>query len=209
MSSDKEHFNSAAKNWDNDPMKIARAEAVAASIRKYVPLTKKMNALEFGAGTGQLSFLLKKDLGPITLMDEAAEMLKIANEKIALSAIADMQTKEINLLTHDYSERHDLIYTQMVLHHVKDTKTILSKFHTILNVNGYLCIADLVEEDGSFHTHIPGFDGHNGYNLDELTCTLENLGFKVLSSEICYNIVKDIKGIKKEYPLFVLIAQKS
>ena len=209
MSSDREHFNSAAKNWDNDPMKIARTEAVAASIRKYVPLTKKMNALEFGAGTGQLSFLLKKDLGPITLIDDAAEMLKIANEKISLSSIADMQTKKINLLTHDYSEKHDLIYTQMVLHHVKDTKAILSKFHTILKANGYLCIADLVEEDGSFHTHIPGFDGHNGYNLDELKCTLENSGFKVLSSEICYNIVKVNNGIKKEYPLFVLITQKS
>ena len=40
----------------------------------------------------------------------------------------------------------------MTLHHIPDTNGILNKFHALLEPNGYLLVADLEKEDGSFHT---------------------------------------------------------
>ena len=56
----------------------------------------------------------------------------------------------------------DLIYTLMVLHHVGDVETIIRKFRGLLNPGGYLAIADLYSEDGSFHGE--GFSGHMGFD---------------------------------------------
>ena len=73
-----------------------------------------------------------------------------------------------NLETDEYKGRKfDLIFTQMVLHHVTDIERIINKFHQLLNPNGYLAIADLYEEDGSFHGD--GFTGHKGFNIDSLS----------------------------------------
>ena len=55
----------------------------------------------------------------------------------------------------------------MVLHHVNDIEKIIGKFYRLLNPGGYLAIADLYEEDGSFHGD--GFTGHKGFNMDSLS----------------------------------------
>ncbi len=41
----------------------------------------------------------------------------------------------------------------------KNTNVIIDSFSKMLNPLGYICIADLDEEDGSFHGD--GFNGHN------------------------------------------------
>lgn len=50
----------------------------------------------------------------------------------------------------------------MTLHHIPDTEAVLRDMHTLLHQSGYLCIADLDSEDGSFHGQdadvYPGFD---------------------------------------------------
>jgi 2-polyprenyl-3-methyl-5-hydroxy-6-metoxy-1,4-benzoquinol methylase len=208
MCNDINHFNNAAKTWDDDPMKIARAKAVADEILKIVQPNDKMNAMEFGAGTGQLSFMLQPHFGSITLIDEAAEMLKVADTKIKANLIPNISTKKIDILSESYEVKHDMIYTLMVLHHVKDTEVIISKFNSLLNMGGYLCIADLEEEDGSFHSHIPGFDGHNGYNLKKLSDLLKLYGFTIIEIKTCFTITKGTGDLYKEYPVFVLIARK-
>ena len=47
--------------------------------------------------------------------------------------------------------KFDLIFTQMVLHHVSDIETIINRLSQLLNPGGYLAVADLYEEDGSFY----------------------------------------------------------
>jgi 2-polyprenyl-3-methyl-5-hydroxy-6-metoxy-1,4-benzoquinol methylase len=208
MSKDINHFNNAAKTWDDDPMKIARAKAVADEIIKNVQPMDKMNAMEFGSGTGQLSFMLQPFLKSVSLIDESTEMLKVADRKIKENDISNMTTRKIDILTENYDIKHDLIFTLMVLHHVKDTKAIITKFHSILNTGGYLCIADLVEEDGSFHSHMPEFDGHNGYNLKSLSNILKSAGFLIINVNICFTITKPSNSGNKEYPVFAIIAKK-
>jgi 2-polyprenyl-3-methyl-5-hydroxy-6-metoxy-1,4-benzoquinol methylase len=208
MSNNINHFNNAAKTWDDDPLKIARAKAVAKDIVNNIKLSDKMSAMEFGSGTGQLSFMLQPYLNSLILIDESTEMLKVADEKIKFNNISNMTTKTINILKENCDLKFDLIYTLMVLHHVKETEVIIAKFHSLLNTGGFLCIADLVEEDGSFHSHMPEFDGHNGYNLDKLGNILKSSGFTVKNVLTSFTITKETKSGNKDYPVFLMIAQK-
>ena len=60
-------FDSQARTWDDDPMKTSRAQAVAQAIEAQVPLAPHMTALEYGCGTGLLSFALQPRFSRITL----------------------------------------------------------------------------------------------------------------------------------------------
>jgi ubiquinone/menaquinone biosynthesis C-methylase UbiE len=154
---DASHFDGKARQWDENPVFRDRAEKIANGIRAAVPLSKSMNALDYGSGSGLLSFPLKDELGHITLKDTSAGMLAVAEEKIAAQAVSNMSTRQMDLTAEPLpeesreNERYDLIYSSMTLHHIPDTDAILKTFHDLMNPGGWLCIADLDKEDGSFH----------------------------------------------------------
>jgi ubiquinone/menaquinone biosynthesis C-methylase UbiE len=75
-------FDDKARTWDSDPIKRERALAVAAAIRQRVPLARDWRALEYGCGTGLLSFALHAELGQMTLADSSSGMLAVLAEKI-------------------------------------------------------------------------------------------------------------------------------
>ncbi|MCK5208209.1 MAG: methyltransferase domain-containing protein, partial [Cyclobacteriaceae bacterium] len=102
---------------------------------------------------------------------------------------------------------YDVIYTLMTLHHIPDVNNIVKVFNSILKRGGYLCIADLVKEDGSFHSDHDNFDGHNGFDRNELSITLSNNGFNVEYYKICFEIVKEFDDKNKKYPLFLMICK--
>jgi hypothetical protein len=62
-----------------------------------------------------------------------------------------------------------------------------------------LCIVDLEEEDGSFHSSDPDFDGHYGLPRDALTDQLQGAGFVDVKFERCYEVEKE----GRTYPLFL------
>jgi len=201
-------FDKKAASWDNDPMRRERAEAVAEGIRKNVPVSRQMRALEFGAGTGMTSFFLKDFLGEITLMDSSTEMLRVADEKIRETGSDNLRTLYHDLASVHYTQsRFDLVFSQMVLHHITDTGDIISRFHDLLNPGGYLAIADLYPEDGSFHGE--GFTGHKGFNPEELSALLERSGFQNSNHRKCYTINKRIiESVIVSFDLFLLVAQR-
>ena len=96
----------------------------------------------------------------------------------------------------------------MTLHHISDIHKIIKVFHSLLKVNGYLCIADLVKEDGSFHSNHNDFDGHNGFDRVQLSKILSSIGFNVDFYKICFEIEKEFNGEVKKYPLFLIICRK-
>ena len=121
-------FDIKAGEWDKNPMHWDRSEAVAKEIVSLIPLNKEMSALEYGAGTGITSFLLRDYLKEITLMDNSSEMIKVINEKIKASKVKNLRTLNFNLESDEYKEKKfDLIFTQMVLHHVVDIENIIIK----------------------------------------------------------------------------------
>jgi tRNA (cmo5U34)-methyltransferase len=199
-------FDIKASEWDKNPMHWERSEAIASEIKTLIPLRKDMRALEYGAGTGITSFLLKDHLGEITLMDNSTEMVKIMKEKIKVTGVKNLRALNYDLEHKDYKEEtFDLIFSQMVLHHVNDIESIIRKFSSLLNPGGYLAIADLYEEDGSFHGE--GFNGHKGFNIGKLSLVLKNNQLEDISHKTCFIIDRKISETEsKKFDVFLMIA---
>ena len=201
-------FDVKAKEWDNDPVKLERTTAVAAAIRNRVRLSPDLSALEYGCGTGLLSFSLYRELGSITLADSSVGMLAVLREKIAASGADHLRPVRLDLAIDPLpAERYDLIYTLMTLHHVSDVDRILRDFHALLRPDGVLCIADLDREDGSFHG--AGFDGHHGLEREALRDRLARAGFREIGFDTCYMMRKPQGEGVREYPVFLAVALKA
>jgi ubiquinone/menaquinone biosynthesis C-methylase UbiE len=200
-------FDQKAREWDADPMHRERAGAVAKSLLNAVPVNPAMKALEYGAGTGLLSFILADNFSEITLMDNSPEMVKVMQEKITQSKRKSMKPLLFNLEESEYyARKFDIIYNLLVLHHVTDIEALLKKFYQLLNPGGFLAIADLYPEDGSFHR--AGFTGHNGFDVNELQSKLGKIGFRHHYTGQCYLIKKLIEDEIREYPVFMLVGLK-
>ena len=91
------NFDNKAKSWDADPMKVARAEAVAAGIRSGVHLNATMSGFEYGCGTGLLSFALRENLQQITLADSSSGMLEVLQDKIRAGNHTNMRPMLLDL----------------------------------------------------------------------------------------------------------------
>lgn len=203
-----ENFDNYATAWDT-PMRIKRAKKVAEEIKKQVTVSPKTSAMEFGCGTGLVSFNLYKDLESVTLVDTSAGMIDILNEKIKGYGATNMNSLQADIMSESQvTQQFDLIYHSMVLHHVKDTLGVLKRFHDCLEKEGQLCIVDLDEEDGSFHYKYPEFDGHNGFNQEDLQNKLKEAGFTNIQSHSFYFDKKEMKGEEKPYSLFIMTATK-
>ena len=203
------NFDERARDWDSDPNKVERARVVADAIRKAVPLTRGMNALEYGCGTGLLSFALQSELGQITLADTSQGMLDVLSEKIASADVKNMHPVRLDLASDPLPvERYDLTYSLMTLHHIDGTEDILRKFHSLLEPNGFLLVADLDKEDGSFHTD-GTTDVHLGFDRDELQKIVEDIGFGNVRFSTAYEIKKKIGNEEKTFPVFLMTAQKT
>lgn len=203
------NFNERAKDWDSDPKKVERARLVAEAIRNAVPLSTNMNALEYGCGTGLLSFALQEDLGQITLADTSQGMLDVLSEKITSSGVTNMHPIRLDLETqHLPAEKYHITYSLMTLHHIHDARGILRKFFDLLEPNGYLIVADLDKEDGSFHTD-GTTDVHKGFDRHELQGWVEAVGFGNVRFSTAYEIRKEVDGREKTFPVFLMAAQRS
>lgn len=196
-------FDARAREWDKDKMHMDRSVAIAAGLEKMIPFEPSMKALEYGAGTGILSFLLKDRFAEITLMDNSTEMIKVCVEKTEYHKTNHILPICFDLEHKDYDGSFDVIYNQMVLHHVVDYESIIGTFYSMLNPGGYLAIADLYPEDGSFHG--PDVNVHLGFDPEDLAKILKNIGFKNISYKTCFEVKRE-SGLK--YPVFLLVANK-
>jgi ubiquinone/menaquinone biosynthesis C-methylase UbiE len=199
-------FDHKAAEWDNNPMHLERSRAVAENIEKQISLHRNMSVLEFGAGTGTTSMFLAGRVRDIVMMDSSTGMVNKMNEKIKAEGIRNLKALHLDLENDFYSGKFDLIFCQMVLHHVEDVDQLLRKFSNMLNPCGYIAIADLYPEDGEFHGH--GFTGHNGFDPDELGKMLSENKFTNIYHNRCFTIVKEIEGKgKRSFDMFLLSAR--
>lgn len=197
----KTDFDARAETWD-DPAKVKRAEEVAAAMRRAVPLRRSMTALEYGAGTGLLSFCLRDALGPITLADSSGGMRAVAERKIAAAREREMHVIDLDLMRDPVpAERYDLIFSMMTLHHVPDVPRAFTAFRAMLNPGGWLCLADLDAEDGSFHG--PGIEVHHGFERATLRSWLVAAGFcEVMIGDCCR-----IEHHERAYSVFLAVGR--
>lgn len=202
------NFNDLAENWDTE-QRVKRAKIIANEIFKSIEVEKNHCALDFGCGTGLVSFYLCDKFKQITLVDTSKGMIDKLNIKINDSNIQNMKAYLLDI--NDGCEllgKYDVIYTSMALHHIKDIKKSLEILYKLLNNDSYLCIVDLTEDDGSFHKLEKDFDGHNGFNIDELSKVLKEVGFKNIGAHVFYKDTKNIEDLIVDYSLFLMVGKK-
>lgn len=203
-------FDLKARDWDKDPQKVSRAKVFADEIVGFLNGTKIDKALEFGSGTGLVSFNLYNRFGKIILADSSSGMTEVLREKIGNTGAENMEAFQIDLLKESLPQSgFDIIYTLLVLHHVHEVEKTLGIFYKLLKKGGYLCIGDLVPEDGTFHHKDPYFDGHRGFDTEEFKVWMKNAGFSVEKYKIFSIIEKEYNSAIKKYPMFLLIGKKN
>ncbi|MGL4762423.1 MAG: class I SAM-dependent DNA methyltransferase [Sarcina sp.] len=201
-------FNSVAENWNNS-MRIERANKIAMEIRKNIEHLDLKSALEFGCGTGLITYNLVDLFKKIDLIDTSEKMVEIVNEKANILKVAYAKGICKNILEEEHSKKYDCIYTSMALHHIVDTKLILKKFYDMLNPSGVVCVVDLDEDiDGSFHANEEGFDGHDGFVQKDFGEVSERCGFKIEKNYTFYKNNKDIGDKNIKYSLFLAFMRK-
>jgi len=68
--------------WDENPGRVKLARDIADSMINNLPITRDMNAMDFGCGTGLLTVRLQSLVRSITGIDSSQGMLDILNRKI-------------------------------------------------------------------------------------------------------------------------------
>ena len=196
------HFDAHARSWDTDDKRY-RASRVADRLRAAVDLSRVRRALEYGCGTGLLSFELKDELADVTLADTSDGMLEVAREKITASGCSHFRALRLDLAAGDSPPApFDLVFTLLTLHHIPDTPGILRAFHDCLNPGGQLLIVDLDAEDGSFHG--PDIDVHHGFEREMLCRQMEKAGFTEITIDDCLQLNRH----ERDYGLFIACARR-
>ncbi|MEJ5265674.1 MAG: class I SAM-dependent methyltransferase [Bacteroidales bacterium] len=200
-------FDQKARTWDDNPIHHERSQAIATLLLERIPIAPSMKALEMGAGTGILSFLLKDKFQKIVLMDSSPEMIRVSQEKIVQQKVTNLFPVLCDLEKENFhTEAFDVIFSQMVFHHITDIEAMARKLYGMLKEGGYIAIADLYPEDGSFHGE--HFEGHKGFDADAFCKIFESVGFKDLHHEPCYTIRRKTEKGEQEFPIFLMTGKK-
>jgi hypothetical protein len=97
---------------------------------------------------------------------------------------------------------HGLV-SSMTLHHIEDLELFFSTIYKNIEQNGFIAIADLELEDGTFHSDNTGVF-HFGFDEKELCTIAQKCGFK----NIEYTNINTIQKPHRDFGIFLLTALK-
>ena len=202
-------FDTEAAQWDEKPQRLKLAQDVAAAIVKTVDLSKKMDVLDFGCGTGLVTLLLQPHVGNIVGADSSIGMINILEDKIKHQGLHNVRTQLVDFEKGEcLAGMYDLIVSNMTVHHVPDTAALFRLWHDLLKTQGRVYFADLDSEDGSFHSDNTGVH-HMGFDRVSLKRLLADAGFSDVCDTTASVIIKDVEGGgKKEFPVFLISGRK-
>lgn len=205
----KRDFDKVAVSWDDEPRRVKLAGDLARVIIREVELTRKMDLLDFGCGTGLISLHLQPHVRSLRGVDTSAGMLEVFQGKLKERGITNVSTV---LLDPARETRIDggfhLVASGMTMHHIADVGALFKEFYRILLPGGQVCIADLDAEDGSFHSDKTGVM-HFGFDRPQMASMLASAGFVEIGQMTAARIIKDDETQKKrEYTVFLMTARK-
>lgn len=197
-------FDIAAKEWDSKPTSQLVAKTTSQTIREHISLENK-KLLDYGCGTGLLAFSISDEANSVLGMDDSIGMVEVFNQKAK-----DFGFKNIKALRHNIdnealpSQAFDIIVTSMTLHHIKNPDSFFKKCKVALKPNGYLCISDLDEENGTFH------ENHNNDGIHHFGFSKKTIQQLYIKNEFKVIYLDDICTLEREngnFPIFLSIGQ--
>lgn len=209
MTTTPNRFDQQAAEWDNNPGRVALAHGIAAAMLQAVPFERTWRALDCGAGTGLLTLNLLPHLAKVCATDASAGMLAQLQKKIAAASLRKVTTLLWNADADPCPQSgFDLVCSSMVLHHLRDVPAALQRMVTALRPGGWLAVADLETEDGSFHPDPTGVY-HPGFAPESIARWLAAAGCTNISTRTAYTLSKpDASGREHSYPISLATARR-
>lgn len=202
MEEQKDLFAHKSKSWDMNSKRVKNAKAIASLIVKNIELKEHMELMDFGAGTGLLSFFVAQKVGKIVAVDNSPSMLEEFQKKSReFASQTEVIAKDLSVETLD--RKFDGIISSMTIHHIEDTKALFSKFYEMLDKDGFIAMADLDSEDGSFHSDNTGVY-HYGFDREKLEKIAKEVGFREIHFETASTIAKP----HSDFTVFLMTAVK-
>jgi len=197
-------FDHKAKTWDQQVYRQERARVIAQAILGQVPSNSSDEVLDFGSGTGLLGFEFLDRARRVTFADTSLGMLDQVRTKALEKDLDNFET--VHLPQGSLGRTYNLIVSLMVLHHIEDHGSVIADLATRLAPGGSLCLSDLDQDDGRFHTdeQVP----HNGFDREEIASILRNCDLDIVTSTTGFVNRKVVEGREVEFPIFLIIGRK-
>jgi len=199
------YFDEMSKTWDQNSMRSQIALNAARSIHKHVPVSKNTVMLDFGCGTGLVSFYFYPHLQKLVAVDSSKGMVDEFNKKAKAENFVNASARIFNLdRDHLNKDSYDVIVSSMVFHHILKPDLLLEKLYASLKKGGRVAVVDLDEEDGSFHP--PEVEGvfHQGFSREKMKMWFLEAGF----SDVSLNTVMQLTKEEKTYSIFLTVGLK-
>ena len=204
----KRDFDAAAAGWDEEPRRVLLAQQVVTAICRELPLAKEMEALDYGCGSGLVTLGLQPFVGRITGADSSQGMLQVLTRKVRERGITNVVAKFIDLEQQRFEGSYDLIVSSMTLHHVHDVAALIGSFVQILKPGGWLALADLESEDGSFHEDPTGVY-HRGFEREFFSSVCSGNSLTDIRIMTAATIDKsEGSADRRLYPVLLCLARK-
>lgn len=194
-------FKEKAGTWDEEQVRVMGAKKIADAIASSIELNETMEIMDFGVGTGLLGFEIAKVTQKVYGVDTSAMMIQKLKEKNTPQLHIETFCQDI--IKEPLTQIFDGIVSSMTLHHIENLKDFFETIHKNLSANGFIAIADLQSEDGTFHSDNTGVF-HFGFDESELCKIVLACGFK----EVVSKKIDSINKPEKDFGIFLLTAKK-
>jgi cyclopropane fatty-acyl-phospholipid synthase-like methyltransferase len=202
MKNKEDLFANKSKSWDMNSQRVQNAKGIAELIVKNIKLDKSMELMDFGAGTGLLSYFVAPYVKKIVAVDNSPSMLLEFESKCDEFA-CETEVIEKDLSVDSLERTFDGVISSMTIHHLEDIIALFEKLYSMIKDGGFIAIADLDSEDGSFHSNNAGVH-HHGFDREALQLIAEDAGFK----DVKFDLASTINKPHRSFTVFLLTAVK-
>jgi predicted TPR repeat methyltransferase len=195
------HFDKKAKDWDKGATRVNGTLTIAEAIASRYNFHNEMEVLDFGVGTGLLGFEIAKKVKKVYGVDTSTQMLEKVKEKNSEELSIEPILQDI--IQTPLEKCFDALVSSMTLHHIEDLELFFSTIYNNIKEDGFIAIADLELEDGTFHSDNTGVF-HFGFEEELLLNVAQKCGFK----DVVFENINTINKPHKDFGVFLLTARK-
>lgn len=196
----KDFFAHKAGEYEKNKSRVDNVSNIARAVVEQIDLRDDMEIMDFGSGTGLLLERVAPYVKKITAVD-ISQAMNAQLEAKRKQLDCELEMIEMDLEKSTLQQQFDGIISSMTMHHIRDINGMFNRFYGLVKPGGFIAIADLDLEDGSFHTEDTGVH-HTGFERECIAASASSAGFDQV--KVCTaSILNKPQG---DYSVFLLTA---